>query len=77
MSSLRERIVAAHNDLKQPEPPPEVVAPIVPRVAAALVPHVVLPDDILVPSPALPPPAPRKSLPPDVHASVHQRVVKA
>jgi pilus assembly protein CpaF len=77
VSQLRERIFAARNDLaprhfsgepaKVGERDLAVVGDVEPVEEV---------ENILVPTPPPPPPEPRISLPPDVHAAVHRRVVK-
>ncbi|HEX4869092.1 MAG TPA: CpaF family protein [Acidimicrobiales bacterium] len=67
MSSLRERILATRQDLVS-EPTPEVPVETGPAEDA--------PVDHLQPSFAPPPPPKRPSLPPEVYAEVHRRVVK-
>jgi pilus assembly protein CpaF len=72
MSQLRDRIAAARTELATAPPssaPSVGVAPTPP-------PRGTVGADVLRPADAPPPPPPRISLPPDVHASVHRRVVK-
>jgi len=64
VNQLRQRIQAARHDIVGPEP----LAP----VEAAADPA----DSLLLPDAPPPPPEPRASLPADVHAEVHRRVVK-
>jgi pilus assembly protein CpaF len=68
MTSLRDRILATRQDIAGLDAEVDVAA-----VPAAVVEDVV---DHLKPSYAPPPPEKRASLPPDVYADVHRRVVK-
>jgi pilus assembly protein CpaF len=65
VNQLRQRIQAARQDIVGPEP-----VTVEEETAADLT------DSLLLPDPPPPPPEPRASLPPDVHAEVHRRVVK-
>jgi pilus assembly protein CpaF len=67
VSQLRQRILAARQDIVGPEP--VVEAEPEPDAVDAI-------DAMLLPDPPPPPPEARPSLPPDVHAEVHRRVVK-
>jgi pilus assembly protein CpaF len=69
MSQLRERIAAARTELA---PPPLSGADDLDGAGN----EVEQVEDILRPAAPPPPPQPRASLPPDVHAEVHRRVVK-
>ncbi|MEY2447661.1 MAG: pilus assembly protein CpaF [Acidimicrobiaceae bacterium] len=72
MSQLRERIAAARAEFAAPEMVDGDLDAVADTVDGA-------PDDIaniLLPTAPPPPPTPRVSLPADVHASVHRRVVK-
>ncbi|MEY2451965.1 MAG: pilus assembly protein CpaF [Acidimicrobiaceae bacterium] len=78
MSQLRERIAAARAEFAAPDPSIDELAAVDHSgnrpTAGALAGNPV--ENILLPAAPAPPPAPRASLPPDVHASVHRRVVK-
>jgi pilus assembly protein CpaF len=64
VTQLRQRIQAARHDIVGAEPTPAEA----PADDSA--------SSLLLPDPPPPPPEPRPSLPPDVHAEVHRRVVK-
>jgi pilus assembly protein CpaF len=64
VNQLRQRIQAARHDIVGPEADPVDDLPPDPI------------DSLLLPEPPPPPPEPRPSLPPEVHAEVHRRVVK-
>jgi pilus assembly protein CpaF len=91
MSQLRDRIVAAQEELARQAPAPPPVArrsdPLAsdpdattpghePPDAALTAAEQRDLDDPMIPTPAPPPPAPRSSLPAGVHAEVHRRVVR-
>jgi len=67
VSQLRQRILAARQDVVGPEP-------VEPQEEVLLQGDPL--DDILVPEAPPTPPEPRASLDPEVHAEVHKRVVR-
>jgi len=70
MSALRDRLLAARKDLAV-----AVDEPVVPDDAAPVAPEDEV-ADVLRPSVAPPPPEPRASLPPNLHAEIHRKVVR-
>jgi pilus assembly protein CpaF len=79
VNQLRERILAARGDISSGQLSTDLADPTeIEQEAedAVEVRTVAPPVDILVPTPPPPPPKPRVSLPADVHAAVHRRVVK-
>ena len=78
MSQLRGRILGAQQEIARhavkPRPADRDAHPDTPQqVDPVDVPDL---DDPMRPAPAAPPPAPRESLPPALHAEVHRRVVR-
>jgi pilus assembly protein CpaF len=70
MSQLRQRILAARQDIWALDRQPGAEATEPPSAEEASV------DQSLRPTPPPPPPAPRERLDPEVHAEIHRRVVK-
>ncbi len=70
MSALRDRLLAARKDLAV-----AIDEPVVPDDAAPAAPEDEV-ADVLRPSVAPPPPEPRASLPPNLHAEIHRKVVR-
>ena len=75
MSQLRQRILAAQADLeREGDRSADSPDPSQPLTGGARPGHD--PDDPLWPTPAPPPPLPRRSLDPALHATIHRRVVR-